>query len=330
MPEDFYDALLYISFGGPEGPGDVMPFLRKVTRGRVPEAALKRVAGKYEFFGGTSPINRHNRAVVSALEEELKKAGIDLPVYFGNRFWHPFLTDTLQKMKEDGVRRVLAFATSAYGSHYGCREYVDELGEALERVGGGMIIDKLPPFSSHPLFIRGMSELLAATLRESSDVGRQLLFTAHSIPLSMKNSRKYVEELEETARLIMGSVPVSIPYRLVFQSRSRASREEWTGPDLNDVLGSEDISRVQEIVLMPIGFLCDHMEVIYDLDIKAAGIAKERGLRLLRVQTLGTSPLYISMIRTLIEDMEEYRGRTGVEGTLGVNCPLCRDSCREN
>ena len=304
MPPDFpYDAVLVVSFGGPEGPGEVMPFLENVLRGRnVPRERLLAVAEHYQHFGGVSPINKQNRALVSALREELKAHGPDLPVYWGNRNWHPLLPATLAEMSAAGVRRALAFVTSAYSSYSGCRQYREDIERARKEAGAGAPeVDKLRVFYNHPGFVEPMVEHARAALAQfpaGADVA--LVYTAHSIPLAMAETSAYVEQLRETARLVSeGLGRTGDP--LVYQSRSGAPGQPWLEPDISDWLRQHCPPR---LVIVPSGFTSDHMEVVYDLDTEARAICEELGIEMVRAATAGTHPRFVQMIRELIEERQ--------------------------
>jgi ferrochelatase len=290
-----YDALLVVSFGGPEGPDDVMPFLRNVVEGRnVPEERLRIVEERYLQFGGVSPINAETRALVDAIQAEIP----ELPVYWGNRNWRPFLADTLSEMKDAGVARAVAFATSAYSSYSSCRQYLEDIDRARDRVGeGAPRVDKIPPFSDHPGFVEANRERLAAALAELGAETPTILFTAHSLPESMASECDYADELERVKTRLQGDLGA----RLVYQSRSGPPSVPWLGPDVLDALGELAREGVRDVVLAPIGFVCDHMEVIYDLDVEAKELADELGLRLVRARTVGTHPRFVRMVRELVE-----------------------------
>jgi ferrochelatase len=337
-----FDAVLVLSFGGPEHPDDVMPFLRNVTRGRdVPDERLAVVAEQYARFGGVSPINEHCRSLIAALEVELAAAGIDLPVYWGNRNWHPLLGDTVAAMAADGVERALVFATSAFGSYSGCRQYREDLDRARAEVGAtAPALRKLRLFYNHPGFIEPMAANLRATLDrgghgpgpagrdgdgEDADGGaHRMVFCAHSIPESMARSCSYADQLAEAARLVMAGAEVEErAWDLVFQSRSGPPRVPWLEPDVNDHLEALADDGVGSVTLVPIGFISDHMEVLYDLDTQAAATAVARGIDLRRVPTVGTAPRFVTMIRELIEEQLQARPRLalGSDGPWPDDCP---------
>jgi len=279
-----YDALLVISFGGPEKHEDVIPFLDNVLRGRnVPRERMLEVAEHYYHFDGRSPINDQNRELVARLRD-----AIDIPVYWGNRNWHPMLEDTMRQMRDDGIRRAIAFATSAFGSYSGCRQYLED----IERTRGGLVIDKIPPFSSNPGFLEAVTERVRAAIAELP--GGRLIFTAHSVPTSMAQASPYVSQLEAACAAVAQAVGRS-DWKLVYQSRSGPPGQPWLEPDICDYL--REIR--SDAVIVPIGFLSDHMEVLYDLDTEARAVCEEIGVRMARAGTVETHPAMIRMIAEL-------------------------------
>ena len=333
-----YDALLVLSFGGPEGPDDVIPFLQNVAEGRaIPPARLEEVAHHYHDFGGVSPINAQNRALIAALEAELCAHGPNLPIYFGNRNWHPFVTDTVRQMRADGVRRALLFVTSAYGSYSGCRQYREDLERACAAVSDGdpaaaPRFDKLRLFYNHPGFIEPLVEKARAALESFAPESRprvQVLFTAHSIPASMAAASDYVAQLEESSRLVAAGAGIA-DYRLVWQSRSGPPHVPWLEPDICDTLRAlhaEQGHSAADVLIFPIGFISDHMEVLFDLDTEAQAVAAELGMHLVRAETVGTHPRFIAMIRELIvERMSGHPQRLAL-GTRGANHDICPLDC---
>ena len=327
-----YDAILVVSFGGPESTEDVIPFLENVLRGRnVPRERLLAVAEHYYHFGGKSPINQQTRELIAALENELAQHGPKLPVYWGNRNWHPMLAETLQQMKQDGIRHALAFVTSAYSSYSGCRQYREDIARAQNEVGSGAPrVDKLRAFFNHPGFIEATEERLRDALREVPAGARQniqIVYIAHSIPLSMANTSDYVRQLEEVRKLVSARLGVTND-ALVYQSRSGAPGQPWLEPDilayLRDVKARDQASAV---VLAPISFISDHMEVLYDLDIEARQLCDSLELPMARAKTVGVHPNFIAMIRELIRE----RADPGVErralGTLGPRQDVCEENC---
>ena len=299
-----FDAILFVSFGGPEKAEDVMPFLEQVTAGRnVPRERLELVAEHYHYFGGKSPINDQSRALIAALRERLAEAGPDLPIYWGNRNWHPLLAGTVRDMERGGVRRALAFVTSAYGSYSGCRQYREDIERARAQVGAALRIEKLRSFHDHPGFVEPAAERVRVA-REELAKESPVVFTAHSVPVSMAASAPYVAQLEETCRLVAERAGVE-RYSLAWQSRSGPPQVRWLEPDVLDVLRSLHAEGVTEVTVAPIGFISDHMEVIYDLDVEARALAAELGLRMERAGTVGTHPRFVEMIRELIVERIE-------------------------
>jgi ferrochelatase len=298
-------AVLVLSFGGPEGPDDVMPFLRQVTRGRdVPDERLAVVASQYQQFGGRSPINDQNRALIEALRVELEASGHDLPIYWGNRNWHPFVNETVATMAADGITEGLVFATSAFGSYSGCRQYQEDLRRASETTGpDAPTLEKLRLFYNHPGFIEPMAANLAALMTaEHLGARARIVFTAHSIPQSMASSCDYTTQLEEAAALVMSAAGIGEGFDLVFQSRSGPPSIPWLEPDINDHLVELDHGGISEVVVVPLGFISDHMEVIFDLDTQAKATADRLGMTMHRVPTVGAHPRFVTMIRELIEE----------------------------
>lgn len=330
--ESRYDAVVLVSFGGPEKPDDVMPFLRNVTAGRdVPSRRLETVARQYQQLGGASPHNEQCRRLQQALADELTQAGHDLPVYWGNRNWKPFLADTVATMAADGRCRVLAVVTSAFSSYPGCRQYLDDIASARAAVGeAAPVIDKVRAFYDHPGLVEPFVDaVVEATLRlpESRRGSSRLVFTAHSIPLAMARVCQYEQQLRQTAGLVTAGAGHR-SWDLVWQSRSSPESTPWLEPDISDHL------RVcardgHAVVLAPIGFVSDHMEVIWDLDVVAAGTAAELGIPLVRAVTPGTLPdtRFVAMLRELVEE-RLYPGRPRRWlGTLGPGLDSCTWNC---
>src|SRR5579863_9848635 len=292
-----YDAVLVLSFGGPEKPDDVMPFLENVLRGRnVPRERMLAVAEHYHHFDGRSPINDQNRALIAALEGELARHGHRLPIYWGNRNWHPMLADTLRQMRADGVRKALGFVTSIFSSYSGCRQYLEDIERARVEVEGAPEIHKLRKFYNHPLFIEAQADEVRTALGGQS---RKIIFTAHSIPLTMASTSDYQQQLQESCRLVAESVGIS-DWRLVYQSRSGLPSQPWLEPDIGGVV--RELEPGAQVALVPIGFVSDHIEVIYDLDHEVQAIARERDVNLVRAPTVGVHPKFLQMIRELIEE----------------------------
>jgi protoporphyrin/coproporphyrin ferrochelatase len=327
MTNQPYDAILFVSFGGPEGPAEVMPFLENVLRGRnVPPERMKEVAHHYELFGGTSPINGQNRRLISALERLLAEGGPRLPVYWGNRNWHPLLPDTLRRMRDEGVRNALAFVTSAYSSYSGCRQYRENIEAARAEAGAGAPrVEKLRVYFNHPGFVGpNVENLLAALAQVPADrrAAARVAFTAHSIPAAMAANCDYERQLRETCRLVAGGAGRE-HWRLVFQSRSGPAAQPWLEPDICDHLRELQGAGARDVVIHPVGFISDHMEVLYDLDTEARQVAAEIGLNVVRAATVGTHPEFVSMIRELIlERLDPARPRRAI-GSL----PAWHDAC---
>ena len=325
-----YDAVLVMSFGGPEGPADVMPFLERVTQGRnIPRERLLEVAHHYDQFGGVSPINAQNRALIQALEAELAANGPALPVYFGNRNWHPFVTDTVREMRDAGVRRAIAFVTSGFSTYSGCRQYREDISRALDAVPDAPEIDKIRVFFNHPGFIAPSVANLQAALERFPAARRpaaRVAFTAHSIPLTMAKGSAYEAQLGEAARLVAEGAGRKA-WDLVYQSRSGAPHIPWLGPDVLEYLKTAAAGGATDVVLAPLGFISDHMEVLFDLDVEAKETAAELGLHLMRAATVGTAPAFVRMIRDLIvERMTERRTRAAL-GTMGAWQDVCPVNC---
>ena len=295
-----YDALLLVSFGGPEGMDDVIPFLENVLRGRnVPRERMLQVARHYELFNGVSPINEQNRKLIAALNAELAANGPQLPIYWGNRNWHPLLQDTLREMAADGITNALAFVTSAYSSFSSCRQYRQNILDAQAAVVNAPQVDKLRAFYNHPLFVEANVEQVSLATTRLGASNPHLVFTAHSIPQTMADNCEYEAQLMETSRLVAEGLRLS-NWQLVYQSRSGSPTQPWLGPDISDHLRELRSLGVNDVVVAPLGFVSDHMEVIYDLDVEAKKVAAEIGLNMERAATAGTHPLFVKMIRELI------------------------------
>ncbi|HET6213633.1 MAG TPA: ferrochelatase [Micromonosporaceae bacterium] len=323
-----YDAFLLVSFGGPERPEDVHPFLANVTRGRgVPPARLAEVAQHYLSFGGVSPINEQCRQLLAALGTEFAGAGVDLPLYWGNRNWHPMLHETLLRMRNDGVRRAIAFVTSAYGSYSSCRQYLDDLATARAALGDAApVIDKIRHFHDDPGFVEPHADAVRAALT-TVDADR-LVFTAHSIPVSMARSAgpdggRYEAQLRETARLVAAAAAPGLPWDLVWQSRSGPPHVPWLEPDVDDHLAELAAAGSTGVVVSPIGFISDHLEVVWDLDTEAAATAKRLGLGYARAATPGTDPRFVAMVRRLVQERLNGTSPQHRLGTIKVwnTCP---------
>jgi ferrochelatase len=340
-----YDAVLLVSFGGPEGPDDVVPFLENVTRGRgIPRERLEEVGQHYYRFGGRSPINDQNRAFLAALREDLTGAGIDLPVYWGNRNWDPYLTDTLRQMAADGVTRAACFVTSAYSSYSSCRQYRENLFDAVDALPdsaaeGAPRLDKLRHYFNHPGFVEPMVDATLAALADLPEDAREsahLAFVTHSIPETMNEGSgpeggAYVDQHRSVADEIVERVRQETGRRhrhaLVFCSRSGAPHIPWLEPDVNDHLEALYDDDVAGVVMVPIGFVSDHMEVVYDLDTEALATAEKLGLPATRAATAGLDPRFVSTVRDLLlERAAVERDEEVVRAAVG-GWPACWDTC---
>ncbi|MEV7724836.1 ferrochelatase [Streptomyces sp. NPDC087917] len=349
-----YDALLLLSFGGPEGPDDVVPFLENVTRGRgIPRERLKEVGQHYFGFGGVSPINGQNRELLDALREDFAAHGLDLPVYWGNRNWAPYLTDVLREMAADGRRRIAVLATSAYASYSGCRQYRENLADSLAALAAEGVaelprVDKLRHYFNHPGFVQPMIDGVLAALAGLPDEvrdGAHLVFTTHSIPTAGADTSgpveghgeggAYVRQHLDVAKVIADAVHAETgterPWELVYQSRSGAPQIPWLEPDICDHLEALHASGAPAAVMVPIGFVSDHMEVLYDLDTEATAKAAELGLPVARSATVGADPRFAAAVRELL--LERAAGERGEEvrrralGLLGPGHDLCAVGC---
>jgi len=346
-----YDAVLLLGFGGPEGQEDVIPFLRNVTAGRgIPDERLEEVAHHYRHFGGVSPINEHNRDLRAALTVELTARGIGLPVYWGNRNWMPYVDDALRCAHEDGHRTLLAIATSAYSSYSSCRQYREDLADALEAtdLAGQVQIDKVRQFFDHPGFVAPFAEGIAgalATLHADgfADEEIEILFSTHSIPVSdadrsgppervLGPGGAYVAQHTAVAEAIVARLGTAAAWQLVYQSRSGPPSVPWLEPDINDALAELPARGRRAVLIVPLGFVSDHMEVLWDLDTEALDTAADLGLTALRTPTPGTHPAYVAGLADLIG--ERLRGTAPVdrphETALGPWYDVCRPGCCEN
>jgi ferrochelatase len=324
-----YDAILIVGFGGPEGPDDVLPFLENVLRGkRVPRERMLEVAEHYHRFGGVSPINQQVRELIDALRAEMDRHGPKLPIYWGNRNWHPMLADTMQEMADAGVRRALAVLTSAYSSYSGCRQYLEDIERARQVVGpSAPEIDRIRAFYNHPGFIEPMIERVGAALEQIPPERRDaapLIFTAHSIPSAMAAGCRYEAQLQEACRLVSQAVGRDT-WHLVYQSRSGRPSQPWLEPDVCDFL--RELSDPADVVVVPIGFLSDHLEVLYDLDTEARQACEQLGINMVRAATVGNHPRLIQMIRELIvERISEQPVRLAL-GDAGAAHDVCPADC---
>jgi protoporphyrin/coproporphyrin ferrochelatase len=331
-----YDALVLVSFGGPEGPDDVLPFLENVVRGRgVPRERLLEVAEHYQHFGGVSPINAQNKALLAALRDSL-----DLPVYWGNRNWHPFLSETVAEMRRDGVRHALGFVTSAYTSYSGCRQYLEDIARAREAAGDGApVIDKIRHYYNHPGFIEPNADAVRAALAQLPGGAREdarLVYTAHSIPTSMNDvagpqrNGWYAWQVGEAARLVTAAVNATLnrplAYDVVWQSRSGPPQVPWLEPDVNDHLVALADGGVAGVVVSPVGFVSDHVEVLWDLDAEAAETAQKLDLPYARAATVGVDPRFVAMVAELVAERTSGAPRRAL-GAAGPSHDVCPAGC---
>lgn len=331
QPESVYDALLIVSFGGPERREDVIPFLENVLRGKsVPRERMLEVAEHYYHFGGKSPINDQNRALIRSIKERFAADGPHLPIYWGNRNWHPLLSDTLRQMAGDGVRRALAFVTSAFSSYSGCRQYLENIGAAREAVGErAPQVDKLRGFFNHPGFIAAVSDRVREAIdRLPADRRTQaaIVYTAHSIPQAMADCCPYVPQLAEASRLVSERLKIS-GWRLAYQSRSGSPTQPWLGPDICDELRRLAAENGRDVVVVPIGFISDHMEVVYDLDTEAKAVADEQGLGFIRAGTVGVHPAFVEMTRELVLERTQSGRQRQTLGDMPPCTDVCPDGC---
>ncbi|HEU4948388.1 MAG TPA: ferrochelatase [Kribbella sp.] len=335
-----YDAVLLLSFGGPEKPEDVLPFLQNVTRGRgIPDERLAEVGEHYYLFGGRSPINDQNRALLAALRESFDEVGLTLPIYWGNRNWAPYLTDTLREMAADGVRRAVVIVTSAYPSYSGCRQYRENLADAAAAVENAPRIDKLRHYANHPAFVGSFVESTTEALRALPS-GSAIAYVTHSIPTAMNDTsgpdgNAYLDWHLDVAAEITAELELrtgeSRRTDLVYCSRSGPPHVPWLEPDVNDHLEALAAAGVPGVAVVPIGFVSDHMEVIYDLDTEAAATARKLGLPMARAATPGADPRFVTMLRDLvIERAAAERGEQPPRpcaGKLGPGWDDCRPDC---
>ncbi len=341
-----YDAILLVSFGGPEAPDEVVPFLENVTKGRgIPRERLEQVGQHYFMFGGRSPLNDLNRALIAAIRDDLLAAGIDLPVYWGNRNWAPYLPDALRQMRDDGVTRAACFITSAYSSYSGCRQYRENLADAVAQVPGAPALDRLRTYFNHPGFVEPFADATMAALEDLPGDLRDdahLVFVTHSIPTAMNDASgtggEYVRQHEAVVGELVARVRSATgrdhPHALVYCSRSGSPAIPWLEPDVNDHLEELAGAGVKAVAVVPLGFVADHMEVIYDLDTEALATAERLGLTMTRAATPGSGQRFVAMVRDLLlERAARERGEPvtpSLAGTLTVPAGLCAEGCCAN
>lgn len=349
-----YDGILLAGFGGPEGQDDVIPFLRNVTRGRgIPDERLEEVAHHYRHFGGVSPINQHNRELKAALEAEIAKRGLGLPVYWGNRNWEPYLEEAVTEAAEAGDTTLIAIATSAYSSFSSCRQYREDYARVLESTGLGetVTIDKVRQFFDHPgfvaTFVRGVTDAVSAYVAEGIAPEKiRVLFSTHSIPtadaersgprdVDFGEGGAYAAQHKAVAAFVMAEVAAAVAdveWELVYQSRSGPPTQPWLEPDVNDVIAELPGRGAEAVVIVPLGFVSDHMEVLWDLDTEAMEAAEEAGIKAVRTPTPGIDPAYVSGLIDLVE--ERLKGTPKAERPsltdLGPWYDVCRPGCCEN
>ncbi|MGA8029088.1 MAG: ferrochelatase [Bryobacteraceae bacterium] len=326
-----YEAVLIVSFGGPEGREDVLPFLENVTRGRdVPRERLLEAAEHYYRFGGRSPINDQCRELISALRKELAEHGPNLPIYWGNRNWRPFLVDALRQMRDDGVKRALAFVTSAYSSYSGCRQYRENIAAAQAETGeGAPEVDKLRVFYNHPGFIEAAADRVRQAMGQflpNELLWVRFVISAHSIPCSMAETSDYEKQLREASRLVAEAIGFK-NWDLVYQSRSGPPGQPWLGPDILDRLRNLHNEGAKNVLVAPLGFVSDHLEVLYDLDTEALHLANELGMKMVRAATVGTHPAFVRMIRQLIAERILRNEPKLAVGSFGPNHDVCPADC---
>lgn len=358
-----YDAILLASFGGPEAPEDVVPFLRNVTAGRgIPDERLEEVGEHYFHYGGVSPINAQVHSLGERLQGALAEAGLDLPVLVGNRNWHPYITDTIAQAHRDGLRRLLMIPTSAYSSYSSCRQYREDVADALDHLGLAdvMQVDKVRQYFNHPGFVQPFIDGVRSAIAQlAADGARRirLLFTTHSVPMSDAGCSGPPELAERfgpggayeaqhlaVARQVMadveslGQADLELSWELVFQSRSGPPSQPWLEPDINDVIeGLAEVTNdspapTDAVVIVPVGFLSDHMEVLWDLDNEALDTAGRVGLPAIRVATPGTAEEFVSGLVDLVQERTEGREAQERAATTDIEpwFDVCRPGCCEN
>jgi len=327
-----YDAILIVAFGGPENRDDVLPFIENVARGRnIPRERLLKVAEHYYRFDGISPLNQQVRELIAALRNELHRHQINLPLYWGNRNWHPLLLETLPQMAADGVKRALALILSPYSSYSSCRQYLENIEDAQQAAVAAPKVEKIRAFYNHPGFIASNTEHVGEALQKVPFERRQsahVAYTAHSIPKSMANRCDYEKQLTETCQLVSEELNIQpTNWRLVYQSRSGPATDLWLEPDIVDHLRELKRSEVNDVVVAPIGFLSDHLEVLYDLDIEAQDVCDELNLHMVRAATVGTHSSFVDMLRALVEERISKMPQRRSVGHFGPSHDVCLADC---
>lgn len=332
-PQPPYQALLVLSFGGPNQPEDVIPFLENVLRGRnVPHERMLEVAEHYYHFGGKSPINEQNLALIDALRADMDQHAMrDFPIYFGNRNWRPFLEDTLRQMEADGIRRALCLTTSSFSSYSGCRQYRENIAAARAAIGDSAPhLDKIRVWYNHPYFVEAVADRVREAMARFQPGQRErayVVFTAHSIPSSMAESCNYEKQLHESCRLVAQAFP-GHPYALVYQSRSGPPGQPWLEPDIGDFIRQQHAAQDDRpLVIVPIGFVSDHMEVMFDLDEEARGICDELGIAMERAASVGTHPRFVEMLRLLVQERLTDNPLRLAVGQYPPNHDTCPENC---
>ena len=332
MNDQPYDALFLVSFGGPEGKDDVMPYLENVLRGKnVPRERMLEVAEHYYHFGGVSPINEQNRDLLEAIREDFKQHDIDLPVYWGNRNWHPLIPDTMRQMMDDGIQKSLAFFTNGYSCYSGCRQYRENIADAQATIGeGAPEVQKTRMFFNHPLYIEASVDRVKDALAQVPEERRaktKFLFTAHSIPNSMADFCKYSTQLTESCRLIMESFGDGHEWELVYQSRSGPPQQPWLEPDVCDRINElKQQGDTSDILIHPVGFVSDHMEVLFDLDTEAKDLCDELGINMVRSHSVGVHEKFVAMICELVLERIAGTEKRAV-GEMPANWDVCPQDC---
>lgn len=331
MNDQNYDALFLISFGGPEGHDDVMPYLENVLRGKnVPRERMLEVAEHYHHFDGISPINQQNRDLLEAIRADFKAHDIDLPVYWGNRNWHPMIPDAMREMKNDGIKKSLAFFTNGYSCYSGCRQYRENIADAQASIGeGAPEVHKTRMFFNHPSYIAASVDRVQTAFNEIPESRRsqtKFMFTAHSIPNSMADFCKYSTQLNESCTLIMEQIG-DYNWELVYQSRSGPPHQPWLEPDVCDRIKElKEADDVNDIVMHPVGFVSDHMEVLYDLDTEAKDLCDELNINMVRSLSVGVHPKFVAMIRELVLERTAGTEKLAI-GSMPPNWDVCPQDC---